>query len=89
MNWEREALKEIIGLLVRQNQDYVKKVCALDFLGIDLKWDNECFEIIEYMTPNWENICKPPSDVSYNEKYVNMVYTEIEKEYMRKDELLH
>ncbi|WP_302621799.1 hypothetical protein [Lysinibacillus xylanilyticus] len=42
MNWEREALKEIIGLLVLQNQEYVEKVCALDFLGIDLKWKNEC-----------------------------------------------
>ncbi|XRD24537.1 hypothetical protein AABM34_20370 [Lysinibacillus fusiformis] len=40
MDWEHEALKEIIGLLVRQNQEYEKKVCALDFLGIDLKWDN-------------------------------------------------
>lgn len=89
MNWEREALKEIIELLVLQYQDHMKRVNALDLLGIDLKWKNESLEIIEYMTPNWEGYCKPPRDEIFNEQYTSIVLTEIEKEYSKKDKLLH
>lgn len=81
MNWERQALEEFIGLLVQQHQRFMERNVALRHMGLDVLWRSESSNILEDMTPLWDEYCNPPWEKELNEKYIEIVMGEIEKRY--------
>lgn len=86
INWEREALEELLNLLVKNHAGYVKWSYAIDQFGINVKRESESTKILLEMLPNCDDYCDPPLDDRLVDKYVNSVLAIIEERYNKKEQ---